>query len=221
MGLIPMVLVGCFLLFGFLWYWFYARDKIWREYSLMHVMERITDEKSTTFMMDEELRSILIKRDDIDEKHFEMMIRNCKILDLFKYLPPDKLFHLISKTLAKRVNLKEESLYKLLKSRGKDSNVVIHPGIAIFSNRIKGHHKFEIVVVRTKKGLVISKDIDPIHCIFIILATSDYQSYYYHTLMWLVQISDDSEFEKKWISAKNSDDLREVILQTWIKKIKS
>ncbi|MFW6121153.1 MAG: APC family permease, partial [Petrotogales bacterium] len=37
MGIIPMVFVGCFVMVGFLWYWFFARDKIWREYSLLHV----------------------------------------------------------------------------------------------------------------------------------------------------------------------------------------
>ena len=71
MGLIPVLLVGFFILFGFLWYWFYARDKIWREYSLLHVFERLTGEKSTSFMIDEELREILIDRDNISEKRFE------------------------------------------------------------------------------------------------------------------------------------------------------
>jgi len=215
MGLVPMLLVGCFILFGFLWYWFYARDKIWREYSLMHVIERLTGEKSTTYMTDKELREILIDRDEIDKKRFKQLIRSCTVLDLYKYLPPDELFKVISKKLTKKVQIREKTLFRLLKSRSTDSNVVIHPGMAIFSTRVKGHNKFEIVLVRTKKGLVISEDIDPIHCIFIILATKDFESFYYHCLMWLVQISEDKKFKKSWIEAKSEQNLRDILLDSW------
>ena len=31
MGFVPIVLVGGFIAFGFGWYWFFARDKIWRD----------------------------------------------------------------------------------------------------------------------------------------------------------------------------------------------
>jgi mannitol/fructose-specific phosphotransferase system IIA component (Ntr-type) len=215
MGVLPMVLVSCFVLFGFLWYWFYARDKIWREFSLMHVVERLTGEKSTTRMTDQELREILIDRDEIDEQRFKQLMQTCTILDLYKYLPPDDLFHIIAKKLSEKVHIKEKTLFRLLKSRSSDSNVVIHPGMAIVSTKMKGHNKFEIVLVRTKKGLVISKDIDPIHCIFIILATPDFESFYYHCLMWLVQISDDPEFEKRWVEAEDEAMLRDIILTSW------
>ena len=218
MGFIPMILVGCFILFGFLWYWFYARDNIWREYSSLHIIERIKEEKSTTFMTDKELKKILIQRDEIDENRFEEMLKQCKVLDIYKYLQPDDLFKLISKELKDKVNIKEEALYKLLKARKKDSNVVIHPGMAIFSNKVKGRNKFEIVLVRTKKGLIISKDIDPIHSIFIIITTSDNQSYYLHALMWLVKISEDPDFEKNWINGKNVEDIRDAILKAWKKR---
>ena len=68
MGLIPILLVGIFILLGFVWYWFYARDKVWREYSLLHLVERVTGEKNTGYLLDEELREILIERDDVTEK---------------------------------------------------------------------------------------------------------------------------------------------------------
>ena len=169
-------------------------------------------------MTDKELKKILIQRDEIDENSFEEMLKQCKVLDIYKYLQPDNLFKLISKELKDKVKIKEEVLYKLLKARKKDSNVVIHPGMAIFSNKIKGRNKFEIVLVRTKKGLIISKDIDPIHSIYIIVTTSDNKSYYLHALMWLVQISEDPDFEKNWINGENVEDIRNAILNAWEKR---
>jgi len=218
MGIIPMILVGVFILFGFLWYWFFARDKIWREYTLLHLIERITGMKSTGYLVDEELREILIERDDVTEKRFEQIIKKHKVVDLDKYLLPDEFAQLIAHKLAEQLDTDEEKLYKLLMKREKESNIILHPGIAIFSHVIKGRDKFDIVLVRSKKGLIVSDDIDPIHAFFVIVASPDQQSFYLHSLMWIVQITEETDFEKKWINAQNSDELRNIVLSSWKKR---
>ena len=218
MGLVPMLTVGVFILFGFSWYWFFARDKIWREYSLLHLIERVTGTKSTGYLVDEELREILIERDDITEKRFEQIIKKCEVVDVFKYMRPDKFAWLIAHRLADRLDLDEDKLHSLLKKREKDSNIVLHPGIAVFSHIIKGHDKFEILLVRSKKGIIISDDVEPIHAFFVIVASPDQQSFYLHSLMWIIQIAEETDFEKEWIKALDSEALKNIILQSWKKR---
>jgi len=218
MGLIPMLLVGFFILFGFLWYWFYARDKIWREYSLLHVFERITGKKSTSYMVDEELREILIERDGIIEKRFEEIIKKCEIIDVDKILHPEELAHLISHRLSEKLNIDEEKLYKILRRKERDSNIIVHPGIAILSHIIKGRDKFEILLIRSKKGLIISDDADPINAFVVIVASPDLQNYYHHSLMWIVQIAEEIDFKEEWINAKDSEEIRDIILSSWNKR---
>ncbi len=218
MGVAPLIFVGCFIFTGFLWYWFFARDKIWREYSLLHVVERITGVKSTGYLVDEELREILVDRDDIQEKRFRDIIKNCEIIDLDKLLHPDKFTKLISKVLSKKLDIGQEKLYNILKSKKYDSNMVLHPGIAIFSHNIPGRDKFEILLIRTKKGLVISNEIEPIYAFFVILASPDQQSFYYHSLVWITQIAEIKDFIKKWIESENSEDIRKIILKNWEKR---
>jgi mannitol/fructose-specific phosphotransferase system IIA component (Ntr-type) len=220
MGPVPMLLVGIFILFGFCWYWFFARDKIWREYSLLHVVERVTSEKSTGYLVDEELREILIERDEIDELRFEQIIKNCEVVDLYKYLVPDKFAKLIADKLADRLNIDSGKLYKLLRKKERDSNIIVHPGIAVFSHIIKGRNKYDIILVRSKKGLIISEDIDPIHAFIAIVASPDKQSFYLHSLMWIVQIAEETNFDKEWINAKDGDELRDIILNSWKKRKK-
>ncbi len=217
MGPIPMIFVGFFFLFGFLWYWFFARDKIWREYSLLHLIERITGMKSTGYLIDEELREILIERDDVTEKRFEQYIKNCEIVDVFKYMRPDKFAWLLANTIADRLDTDKDKLHDLLKRKEKDSNIIVHPGIAIFSHIIKGRDKFEFILVRSKKGIIISDDVDPVHAFFVIVASPDQQSFYLHSLMWIIQIAEETDFEEEWIKAKDIDELREIILKSWKK----
>jgi amino acid transporter len=218
MGIIPMLLVGFFILFGFLWYWFYARDKIWREYSLLHVFERVTGKKSTTFMTDEEFREILIERDDITEKRFERIIKKCEIIDIDKILHPEELAHLISHKLSEKLNTNEEKLYKILRRKERDSNIIVHPGVAILSHTIKGRDKYEILLIRSKKGLLISDDIDPIYAFVIIVTSPDLQNFYYHSIMWFVQIADKTDFKDEWINAKDIKEIRDIILASWQKR---
>jgi amino acid transporter len=218
MGFIPLVLVGFFILFSFGWYWFFARDKIWREYSLLHVIERVTGQKSTGYLVDEELREILIERDNLEERRFEKLIKECEIIDLYKYIRPDKFTMTIAEKLGERLNLDANKLYKLLMKREKDSNMIIHPGIAIFTHMIRGRDKFGMIFVRSKMGIFLSDDGTPVHVFFIIVASPDKKSFYMHSLMWVIQIANE-DFEKEWIAAKDVDELRKIIIKYWKKRI--
>ena len=72
-------------------------------------------------MVDEELREIIIKRDDLEEQRFENLIKKCEVIDLYKYLPPDELARIIAEKLANRLGTNEEKLYGLIMKREKDS----------------------------------------------------------------------------------------------------
>jgi len=218
MGVVPLVFIGCFILAGFLWYLFFARDKIWREYSLLHVVERVTGEKKTGYLLDEELREILIERDDVTEKRFEDILRNCEIIDVFKYERPDKFAWIVANKLANRLDIEKNKLYSFIMKREKDSNVMVHPGIAILSNIIEGRDKFEIILVRSKKGIMLFDDTPPINAFFVVVATSEQQSFYMHSLMWMVQIAEVTDFENEWLNAKDADELRNIILSSWRKR---
>jgi amino acid transporter/mannitol/fructose-specific phosphotransferase system IIA component (Ntr-type) len=215
MGFVPIILVGGFICFGFGWYWLYARDKIWREYSLLHVVERVTGEKSTGYLVDEELREILIDRDQLEEERFQNLIKKCEVFDLYKYMKPDKLALLMAEKLTKKLDIEEDKLFKLLKEREKDSNFVIHPGIAVVSHMIKGRDKFEIIIVRSKMGIFLADDTPPVHAFFIIVASPDMNSLYLHSLMWIVQIAEETDFEEEWLKAKDEEELREIFLKSW------
>ena len=218
MGIVPLIFVGCFILVGFLWYWFYARDKIWREYSLLHVVERVTGEKNTGYLLDEELREILIDRDDVTEKRFEDLLKKCEIIDVFKFKRPDKFAWIVANKLADKLDIDKNKLYDLIIKRESDSNVMIHPGISILSNIIGGRDKFEIIIVRSKKGIILFDDAVPVHTFFVLVATSEQQSYYMHSLMWIVQIAEETDFEEEWLNAKDTDELRDIILSSWRKR---
>jgi len=218
MGFIPLMIAGIFLLCGLGWYFIYAHGKIKREYALLHVVERVIGIKSTDHLLDEELREVLIERDNIIESRFEQNIKNCTVLDLKYFVPPEEFAEKVAKPLARRLNMNEGELYKRLMRRERDSNIIVRPGFAVISFHIKGRNKFDIELVRTKRGARFSDDFPPVRAAFIVVSSPDEQNFYLHSLMWMVQIAEMVDFEEEWINAKDSNELRDIILESWRKR---
>jgi amino acid transporter/mannitol/fructose-specific phosphotransferase system IIA component (Ntr-type) len=213
MGNIPLMITGIFIVCALTWYFIYSHGKIKREYALLHVLERVIGAKRD-HVLDEELREILIERDNVTKTRFEEKIKNCEILDLDYFVAPADFAKNVSERLAKRLKMSEKKLYGLLLKREKDSNIIVRPGGALISFHIKGRNKFEIVIVRTKKGAVFSEESPPVHAAFIVVSSHDEKSFYLHSLMWIVQILEKIDFEKNWIKAKNKNELCCIVQST-------
>jgi amino acid transporter/mannitol/fructose-specific phosphotransferase system IIA component (Ntr-type) len=218
MGIVPLLITGIFLACGLGWYFIYAHGKIKREYALLHVVERVIGIKSTDHLLDEELREILIERDNIIETRFEQNIKSCTVLDLKYFVPPEEFAEKVAEPLAKCLKMSEDDLYRRLIKREKSSNIIVRPGFAVISFHIKGRNKFEIELVRTKRGARFSEEFPPVRAAFIVVSSSDEQNFYLHSLMWMVEIAETVDFEKEWINAKDSNELREIILESWRKR---
>jgi len=217
MGRVPLMITGIFIVCALTWYFIYSHGKIKREYALLHVLERVIGAKRD-HVLDEELREILIERDNVTEARFEEKIKNCEILDLEYFVAPADFSEKVAKSLTKRLNVSESTLYRQLMRREKDSNIIVRPGCALISFHIRGRDKFEIVLVRTKRGATFSDESPPVHAAFIVVSSHDEQSFYLHSLMWMVQIEEGIDFEKKWTNAKNVDELRSIVLSSWRKR---
>ncbi len=218
MGLIPIVFAGGFVCFGFAWYWFFARDKIWREYSLLHIIERVTGMKKTGYIVDEELREIMIDRDDIGEARFDRLLQTCEVLDLNKLLAPDDFARLIADRLTERTGINKNKLYKLIRCKKMENSMLLHPGVGIFTHMIDGRDQFEIVLVRSKKGIFVSKDERPMHAFIVVIASTDQKNFYWHVLMWLAQLAEQCDFTGPWLEAEGKDELRKIVLEAWKKR---
>jgi mannitol/fructose-specific phosphotransferase system IIA component (Ntr-type) len=215
MGTVPLIITGVFLLFGLGWYFIYAHGKIKREYALLHVVERVMGEKTTDHLLDEELREILIERDNITEARFEMKLSKAKVLDLDYFVPPEDFAHKVAKPLSKRLNVEEDEVFSWLIHREKDSNIIVRKGFALISFHIQGRKKFEIELVRTKRGAMFSEEFAPVNAAFILVSSADEENFYLHSLMWLVQLAEIIDFESQWLNAKSEDEIREIVLGSW------
>ncbi len=215
MGASSLLVVALFIVMGLLWYLLYVRGRIKREYALLHVIERVTGIKQTDRLLEEELREILIERDEVTDKRFYRLICTCPVLDIDKERTAEELAEKVAQLLYEPLGLKQERLYKLIMKSEKVPEIIMQSGIACMSIPIKGHNKFKVMMVRDKQGIIFSDPNDPVYCAFIIVYSVDEWNFQFHAVSWLIEIAEVENFEVKWTAAINDKELRKIILALW------
>jgi mannitol/fructose-specific phosphotransferase system IIA component (Ntr-type) len=197
---------------GIFVYWFYGRIRTNREYALLHLIERITTKELTSHSLEEELREIIRRRDDIVKDRFDHIVERCVVLDIDKSVSIDEFFHLVSKQLSSRLGVQENNIYKRLARREKESSTVLSDNLAIPHIIVEGEHIFDVLIARCKEGVIFSEARSQVRAIFVIAGSKDERNFHLYSLSAIAQIVQDPDFERRWGAAKSTEVLRDIVL---------
>jgi mannitol/fructose-specific phosphotransferase system IIA component (Ntr-type) len=178
----------------------------------MHVVERVTDRQLKTVTLEDELRDILLERDEIIEDRFDGLIRQCEILDIKGKEPAQNIFQMVSRILEKRLDISEYILFEKFLQREQEGGTVIQPGFAIPHIIVDAEDKFEIVVIRASDGIEFPGVTEPIKVMFVLAGSKNERNYHLRALMAIAQIAQEKDFEKRWFAAKGEEGIRNLIL---------
>lgn len=212
MGKTPLLITGAFFICGLIWYFVYAKSRVKRQAALVHVIERITAKELVNATLPDELRDIIRERDEIVEDRFDHLIKENEGLDLEGLLSKEEFFKKVSEHICAKLNIGCDELTKLFIQREEESSTIIRPGLAIPHVIIPGEHKFTILLARAKEGVQFSERSEPVHTIFILVATRDERNFHLRSLAAIAQIAQDTNFENKWLGARNKEELRDIVL---------
>ncbi len=212
MGKVPLAVSGLFIVLSAAWYFLYVRRNVSRASAVMHVVERVTDRQLKTVTLENELRDILLERDEIIEDRFDRLIRNCTILDIEKKMDSEQLFRDVADILAKQLDEDEYVVFEKLLAREAETGTIIQPGFAIPHVVVEGEHKFDIVLVRAKQGVTFPKSPEPVRIMFFLAGSKDERNYHLRALMAIAQIAQEKEFEQRWLNSRDVEGIRNLIL---------
>ncbi len=201
-----LVVVGIFV------YWFYGRIRTNREYALLHLIERVTARELTSYSLEEELREIIRQRDEIVKDRFDHIVERCAIIDINRKVNVEEFFRLASQELTGRLGAPAEEIHRRLSDREKESSTVLSENLAIPHIVIEGEHVFDVLITRCKEGVAFSEKYEKVHAIFVIVGSRDERNFHLYSLSAIAQIVQDPHFERRWMAAKNTDVLRDIVL---------
>ncbi len=193
---------------------FYMRygGKHKREFALLHLIARITDRKIAERTLENELMEIIIERDKIVEDRFDRLVKKSKILDIKGKISKLELFRRVAAEMASELGMDFDELLRMLEEREKESSTAITPFIAIPHVVIDGEKKFGMVVVRALDGVYFSETAPEVKAIFFLAGTRDERQFHLQALAAIAQIVGNPNFEDSWLSARDVEDLRDILL---------
>lgn len=212
MGKTPLLICGGFVVASTAWYFLYASKKAGRASAVMHIVERVTDIEMKTVTLENELRDILIERDQIIEDRFDKLVRECGIIDLETRQDSESVFKQISAILSSKLDTNEYVLLEKFLAREAQGGTIVQPGLAIPHIVVDGENKFEIILVRAKKGIVFAGTDEPVKIMFGLAGSKDQRNYHLRALMAIAQITQERNFEQRWLKARDSEAIRNLIL---------
>ena len=211
MGTLPLIITGFFAVLCLAWYLFCVRLRVNRKSALVHIVERVMNKKITSSTLTEELKEILIRRDNIIEDRFDKLVKSAIVLDLEHSIEAEEFFKIVSEQLSLRLNIPSQELHNLFIDREQQSSTMLEPGLAIPHIIVKGDKKFDILIVRCKDGINFEKDEPPVHTVFVLIGSMDERNFHLRALMSIAQIVKEQVFYKRWFAAKNIEELRNII----------
>ncbi len=133
------------------------------------------------------------------------------VLDLKEAMNKDTFFKQVSNSMSDSLNISPSVLYDMLTKREEEATTVLAPGLAIPHIIIDGEKKFSILLARCKKGIDFSKSKPLVYAAFVLVGSKDERNFHLRALSSIAQIVLDPRFEKKWMRARNTKAIRNVI----------
>jgi len=202
----------CIMAIGGLIHWYYGKTGVNKEFALLHLIERITEREYTEHALETELKHIIHERDNITKDAFDHMIEDCTIMDIDHAATKEDLFEIIADSMAQKLGIRKSRLYRKLLEREAESSTALSPFLAIPHVITREKHIFEILIVRNKQGIKFSEIFPQVHAVFVLIGSRDTRHMHLQALAAIAQIFQRSDFEHKWLEAKNINSLRDMIL---------
>ena len=218
MGWLPILFTGGLVVFGTLWYLNYARKRVTRDGAIYHLFERWGRRRYEG--LDRELRNILKEKGLRSDDPFERTIARSFAIDLDEGQPFDEVVRLASERLEHRVPGTASEIFEEFQQGTRTGATPVTHGVALPHLRKAGLMQAEMVIVRSKEGVVVPPDdfheVEEekiVHALFFLVSPDADPGQHLRILAQIAERVDDDDFMEAWLAATSDQQLREIMLR--------
>ncbi len=221
MGWLPIAFTGGVMVFGAVWYRYYARDKVVRSGAIYHIFERLG--RTRYEGLDRERRGILKEKGLRAEDPFDEIVARSLVLDLQEEATFEDVVEQAAGWLAQRSPLTaREITTQFLEGTRMGATPVTH-GVALPHLNVKGLEQAEMVLVRSRPGVHITfnnpltdhdeEEEQTVHTLFFLVSPKSDPAQHLRILAQIAGRVDDEGFDDEWNRAEDEQELKEVLLR--------
>ncbi|OQY58358.1 MAG: hypothetical protein B6245_12260 [Desulfobacteraceae bacterium 4572_88] len=189
-----------------------------REHETLHLVERATSRELATGSLKTEVRAIHDEKQDVQGTRFDHLIRDSVVLDIPHAISCEDFFDRAAEALSPKIGSPPDELLQLLLEREKESGTALRPDLAIPHIIIEGEHTLEILLARCREGIHFSELAPRVQAVFVLAGTRDERNYHLYVLSAIARIVQAGQFEKRWLNARSSKALQNVVRQLRVKQ---
>ncbi|HMB91189.1 MAG TPA: PTS sugar transporter subunit IIA, partial [Rhodothermales bacterium] len=145
---------------------------------------------------------------------FDRLAAQCPVLDIEQALSIEELFSMVADVLAPRLDADPEELVGLFQDREASSSTVLLPGVAIPHIVIAGPKQFEMVMVRSRRGVLFPGQMERVHTVFVLAGSPDERTFHLRALAAIAKIIQWPDFEANWMMALDAEAVRGLVLRS-------
>ena len=218
MGLLPTLFTFGLIIFGAMWYTYYARHRVTREGAIFHVFERLGKRRYEG--LDMELREIIKEQETRDSDPFDQVVTEAYVIDILHQTTFQELVTRASQKLANQLPV---SASQLIPGFLEESSIEITSSaheVAITHVRINGLERPHMLLARAQHGIRIYTTSDAqlgrspgdlIRAILFIVTPEDNPGQHVRLLARITKRVEDDGFIPEWLEARTGQDLKEAL----------
>lgn len=189
--------------------------------AVVHLVERITNQKLGTRNLPDELRAIIKDRDGIVKDEFDKAIENAPVMEVDSTIDFDEFLARISPVMHETFpSLDTSQITTFLRERENESSTAISDFVAIPHIIVEGPSAFRVFLIRAPRGIRFSDGYDSIKAVFVLCGTRDTRNIHLRALAAIAHVVQDEGFEKRWLSAPDATGLKDIFILSSRKRIR-
>lgn len=164
-------------------------------------------------LLEKELEEI-INSNEIDEvQRVDRLIGSCEMIDWEKTNQMEPVFKKASGIMAQQFkDISSQEIYDKLLEREKASSTALSPFFALPHIIVQGKERFQMVIVRSRKGIFFSETMPKVHALFFLIGSMDERHFHLVMLAALAGLVQQADFEDVWLNTRHLKELRENLL---------
>ncbi len=178
---------------------------------MLQLVERVTAQELASPSLEQELEQIITGKDTLEKDRFDHLVEKCLIIDCDKKETMENVFKMASADIAKVTLSDTQNVFDKLMEREKSSSTALSPFFAIPHIIVEGKDKFDIFIMRCKKGIYFSDTAPNVHALFFMSGSIDQRHFHLVALSAIAQIVQNPTFETEWLKADSIEDLRNLV----------
>ncbi len=134
------------------------------------------------------------------------------ILDLDEHMDSERLFEIIAEPIAAALDFSPQEIAGKSRQREREAVTALKPEFAIPHIIIDGTGGFELLLVRSRKGIWFSKECPNVTSALVMAGTEDQWHFYLRAVAAIAQVVRMEDFYNEWNRATNREKLRDFLI---------